>query len=320
MFAGDNTTPIPSATVLLQSSDPIYARTYYGQADGNGVYSFQGSLGGMAVPAENFTVLSYEPTTSTVLTPQCAQYGTYSNNGCAIISPPSTGSFVAGAASASADIFFSNTGIITGTISRGPTVLNVAGTVTLSGGPMNNVTVPIQADGTYKFLGVLPGSYVVEAFVSNTLLTGLANSTVVAGQTTTTNVTIIDSGNITGAVTRGDQSLAINDIVNLRVPNQNPLQVVVDTSGHYAFTDIPVGTYSIDVYDGVTKHRSGRDRDGCGGLHDDAGPRAAECRQCQWHGLRLRRKLAREHRRDPDQYDQQWYPDAQHHDQLQRRL
>jgi hypothetical protein len=252
VYASDGITPLPHAIVHEQSTDPVYARTYVTGADGSGVYSFQGVYGGIAVPTDPFNVLAFEPVAATALTPDCAQFGNYTSYGCAIISPTYLGTFASGVTTAQQDITFGNTGIVTGTISRGPTVLNVAGTVVLSGGPMISVTVPIQSDGTYIFTGVLPGSYNLEAFVSNTLLTGLTTTTVAAGQTTTTNITIIESGNITGTVTRPDNSLAINDIVNLRVPNQAPISVYVDTSGHYAFTDVPIGMFSVDCFDQLT--------------------------------------------------------------------
>ena len=252
VYGADGTTPILYAPVFLKSTDPIYARTYTGESDVNGVFSYQGSLGGQAIPAENFNVYAYSPTTSTPITAACAQAGQESGGGCSILSPTWLGSFTAGSATAAENIQFSNTGILTGTISRGPTVLNVSGTVTLSGGPMNPVTVQVQADGTYTITNALPGNYNVLALVTNTLLTGLTTTTITAGQTTTTNVTIGEAGNISGMVTRADGSLPVTDAVYLRIPGQSPLVVYVDTSGHYAFTDIPIGTYEVDCYDSLT--------------------------------------------------------------------
>ena len=253
VYASDSTTPLQNAPVRVQSVDPIFARTYITQADVNGAYSFQGTLGGsIALPAENFSALAYSPLTSTPVTQTCAQLGLNLGGSCAIVSPTYQGSFANGSTTATQDIVFSNTGMIVGTISRGPTVLNVAGTVTLSGGVMRTITVPIRADGTFVFSGVLAGNYSLLAQVSNTLLTGLATSTVAAGQTTTTNITIVQSGNVTGTVTRPDSSLAVGDVVNLRFPGFQPVAVYVDSGGHYSFTDIPIGTAQVDCYDSVT--------------------------------------------------------------------
>lgn len=253
VYASDSATPMPGSIVFLQSTDPIYARTYSTLADGNGNFSFQGNLGGLAIPPENFNVYAYSSLTSTAQTPTCAQLGLVNGSGqCAIISPTFSGNFQQSATTASQSISFTNTGILTGSVMRGPNVLNVSGTVTVSGGPMNSVTIPVQADGTYTLTGVLQGTYNVLAQVTNTLLTGLASATVTPPQTTTANVTIIESGNITGAVTRADGSLAIGDVVYLRAPNENPLAVFVDSSGHYTFTDVPIGSYEVDCFDPLT--------------------------------------------------------------------
>jgi len=249
VYGSDDLTTIPYASVFVQSTDPIYARTYQAQSDTNGAYSFQGTLGGLAIPTDNFNVYAFHPVTTTPVTVNCAQAGTEINGGCAIVSPTFNGVFSAGATVASQDVIFNNTGIVTGTVSRGPSVLNVSGTVTLTGGLMNPVTVPVQPDGTYTITGVLAGNYTALAQVTNTLLTGVATSAVIAGQTTTTNISIGEAGNITGLVTRADNSLAVGDTVNLRIPGQQPVTLAVDTSGHYAFTDIPIGAYSVDCYD-----------------------------------------------------------------------
>jgi hypothetical protein len=249
VYASDTATVVPGAEVFMQSTDPIYARTYTTYADTNGNYSYQGTFGGFAVPAESFNVYAFAPNTSTALTPYCAQLGLVGGSGCAIVSPTSTGAFTQGNTTASQNIAFTNTGTLTGTVSRGPTVLNVSGTITLSGGPMSSVTVPIQADGTYTITDVLQGSYNLLAQVTNTLLTGLTTANVTTGQTTVANVTIVESGNVTGSVTRADGSLAVGDTVNLRVPGQGAISVYVNTGGQYTFTDIPIGMYEIDCFD-----------------------------------------------------------------------
>jgi hypothetical protein len=252
VFASDGATPVPNAPVYFTSADPIYARFYEVTAANDGTFNFQGTLGGTPVPYANFTLNAWDPTNVTPSTATCRQAGLFYGAGCAIISPNTIGGFVNGVTTTSANITFSNTGVITGTVSRGPTVLNAAGNVTLTGGGMLSVTVPIKADGTYTFVDVFPGTYNLQATVTNTLLTGLTSTTVQANQTVTANITIIQAGNIVGSVTRPDNSLAIGDIVNLRVPGQSPLTTVVDTSGHYAFTDVPIGSAEVDVYDALT--------------------------------------------------------------------
>lgn len=252
VYGSDGASPVPLAPTFLQSTDPIFGRTYETIADAKGNFAYQGAAGGPAIPAENFNVYAFSPLTTTPVTSSCAQFGQEVNSGCAIISPTFAGTFAAGASNATQNIAFTNTGIITGTVSRGPVVLNVSGTVTISGGPMSNVTLNVQPDGTYTLLNVLPGNYTISAQVTNTLLTGSTSAVVSAGQTTTANINIIPSGNLQGTVTRPDGTLAVGDAVNLRIPGQGPLVVYVNTAGQYSFTDIPVGTYTLDSYDGLS--------------------------------------------------------------------
>ena len=231
VYAADGATAIPNAGVTLQSTDPIFDRLYATGAASDGSFIFQGVLHGIAIPAENFNVSATHPITQ-------------------VTSPTFTGSFPSGATSAAQNISFTNTGTVTGTVSRGPVVLNTAGTIVLTGGALAApITVPIASDGTYTVTGLQPGNYIVTALVSNTLLQGVTTANITALNTTTADITIGLAGNIQGTVTRADNSLAVNDIVNLRIPGQNPLQAIVDTSGHYMFTDIPVGIYTIDCFD-----------------------------------------------------------------------
>lgn len=249
VYGSDGTTQVPGAPVHLQSKDPLFSRTYVTTANANGAYLFKGTLGGLVIPPEDFTVYATHPIVGTALTADCAQNGHYFNSGCAVDSPTLTGSFPAGSTAASQDLVFNNTGTLRGTVSRGPTVLNVSGTITISGGLLTAFRLPIQPDGTYLVSGLPPATYSVLAQVTNTLLVGIAPAIVTAGNTTVANVTIGDSGNIQGMVTRANGSLAVGDIVNLRTGGTSPLQVSVDTAGHYMFTDIPIGKYSVDSYD-----------------------------------------------------------------------
>jgi len=231
VYASDQATVIPGAGVSYQSLDPLFSRLYTAGTDGSGAYSFQGAIGGNAIPNEGFTVTATHPRTQ-------------------VISPPTTGAFPTGQTLAAQDIVFSNTGILKGTVSRGPTVLNVSGTISLTGANLAQAQVyPIATDGTYAITGLPAGNYFVSASVTNTLLTGTTTAGVQVGQTTVANITIGVSGNIQGLVTRPNGSLAVGDMVNLRANGLQPLSTVVDTSGHYMFIDVPVGSYTVDAYD-----------------------------------------------------------------------
>ena len=91
------------------------------------------------------------------------------------------------------------------------------------------------------------------ASVTNTLLTGSISATVTAGNTTTANINIVPSGNVTGTVTRSDGTLAITTLSTCAPQTRVVLSYQVDTAGHYLFTDIPAGTYTLNCYDNVTQ-------------------------------------------------------------------
>ncbi len=227
--AADGATPVPLAGVSLQSADPIFGRLFTGQSDGNGNYNFVNP----SILVEPYNVSATHPLSG-------------------VVSPVFQGTFQAGATVSTQNVAFSNTGSISGTVSRGPNVVTAAGTVTLTGGSLSSITIPLRSDGTFSFTGLPQGTYVLAAAVTNTLLTGTASATVSAGSTVTANIGIGGAGNVQGAVTRPDGSLGVNDTVYLRIPGASPLTVTVDTSGHYTFVDIPVGSYTVDAFDSAS--------------------------------------------------------------------
>ena len=235
-YAADGSTAIPGATVAVQSADPIFGRTYFVATGADGSFNLTGSANpgssGVALPVEGFNVQAQHPLTR-------------------IISPSYTGAYAQGATTAAQDIIFSNTGTIKGTIYRGPVLLNTSGTVVISGGALGTqLTVPIQSDGTFLITGIpAAASYTLTANVANTLLQGVISTPVVTGRTTTVQITIGQSGGVQGVVTRSNGSLVVGDSVNLRGNGQPSLTVTTDTSGHYMFTDVPIGSYVLDAYD-----------------------------------------------------------------------
>ena len=239
VYAADGGTPVPGAGVSLQSSDPIFGRLYTTGSDGNGAFVFQGAPGSFAIPAANYNVQATHPLTQ-------------------VLSPLTAGTFSSGSVASSQNIVFSNTATLTGTVKRGPVVLNTAGTVTVTGGSLATpITIRIAADGTYTLTGVpvdtsgnaALNTYTLTAAVTNTLLTGTTTAVVAASQTVTADITIGGAGSVTGVVTRPDGSLAIGDVVYLKLSNGSQLTATVDTSGRYLVTDVPTGTYAVSAYD-----------------------------------------------------------------------
>lgn len=239
VYGADGITPVSTATVSLQSSVPEYQRTYTTNSQADGGYLFQGG-NGLIVPVANFTASAIDQRTQrTSSTAQVISETT----------PSTGGTFPNGSAQATQNLLFSNDGVVSGVVSLGPNVLNVSGTVTLTGGGLSPLTLPINGDGTYAFPVIPAGTYALQAAVTNTLLTGTATAVVTAGSTTRVNITIQTAGSISGSVTRADGSLAVGDYVNLRANGAALLSVAVDTSGHYLFSQVPAGTYTVDSYD-----------------------------------------------------------------------
>lgn len=242
VLASDSLTPVPGATVTLQSSLPYFQRLYSTTSDGGGNYSFSSvtssSGNNLIIPSATFTVQASLPST---LVQSPAVSGTFD--------PVNSPLF------AVQNIIFSDTGIISGTVSSQEGVVESQGTVALTGSGFNGTqTTTIGADGSYNFYAVPPGTYTVVASIPNPMGTGLTGSTsasVSNSQTTQANIVIPSTGAVAGTVTRSDGSVAVNATVSLQA-GSFARTTTTNTGGGFSFTEVPTSTFTLATYDSTT--------------------------------------------------------------------
>jgi len=234
-------TPIPGATVTFQSTLPYYQRLQSTTSDGNGNYAFNAVTGAtgsnLIIPSAPFTVQATLPSTL-------------------VQSPVANGAFDPNVPLlATQNIFFTDTGIIAGTVSRQEGEVVSLGQVSLSGSGFNGTqSTSIGADGSYAFYAVPPGQYTLIATVSNPLGTGLTGNTSASAsdaQTTQANIVIPATGAVNGTVTRSDGSAAVNVTVSLQAGSFSRT-TNTDTAGRFSFTDAPTSAFTLATYDALT--------------------------------------------------------------------
>ncbi len=251
VYAYDDATPIPSATVQVKSANLFFGRTWQVSSDPTGAYAVNSAVGPsggtLLIPIDNFTVSATHPLSG-------------------VKSPAAIGTFAPGQNLATQDVIFSNTGIIRGTVRRHTGVPVAAGTVQLSNyyyySPVN-----IAPDGTYAITGVPNGTFGLLASVpvpqGGTQLNGGAVATSTAGQTTLADVFIMPTGAVGGNVTSATGAsvpnipVQLSGTVNLQVLNSYysfgfGRSTQTDGSGNYLLSDIPVGSFTVQAQEPIT--------------------------------------------------------------------
>jgi hypothetical protein len=156
------------------------------------------------------------------------------------------GSIASAAGDARADVVFSNTGTITGTVRRPGGAPAGAGTVQVSGESPSFVPTAVSIDpatGSFTLTGVPPGTFEVTASVTNPLgssLVGVAIATVAAGQTTQADVMLVATGAVSGTVRTAGGASAVGVAVELTEAG-DVWSTSTDGSGRYTISDVPVG-------------------------------------------------------------------------------
>ncbi|MEO1366824.1 MAG: Ig-like domain-containing protein, partial [Acidobacteriota bacterium] len=191
---------------------------------------FNDSGSSIAVPRQPFTVEATHPETG-------------------VISAPASGDFTGGGPSATQDLVFSATGLVSGTVARLDGTVASAGTVRLSGGSLlSDLTTTIDIDGGYLFAGLPPATYTLVATIP-TGVTGTASATVAAGQETVADITLVPAGTVRGIVRTGGGDPAVDVRVDLLGADPNRAasnrETRTDTAGEYVFPDVPLGTYDV---------------------------------------------------------------------------
>lgn len=239
VYAGDGATPIPNAAVELRSKNALFGRTYRGVADAEGRFNFSsrdfGQAQVVAIAQDAFTASAVHPQTDAS-------------------TAPGAGVFSAGQPAVRHDLIFVGTGNLVGTVKRHTGALVTNGYVSIPY-PRPGQSVPgdlsalINADGTYKFTGIVPRDYLVTATEPhpqgrplNGSVPGMA--AVVPASTTVVAVTMEETGEITGTVRAANGEPVVGARMEL---DPNPIfgryrQTQTDTGGNFRFTDVAVGS------------------------------------------------------------------------------
>ncbi|MCU1382031.1 MAG: LamG domain protein jellyroll fold domain protein [Acidobacteria bacterium] len=251
VFEGDQSTPVPQTFqqgIRYRSQVIFFGRTYAAAMNATGVFTFGPSI---SVPLGAFTIEAFHPFTS-------------------LKSAVTTASFAAGATTAVANVVFSNTGILKGTVRRtsGAVAANATVIATFPAQFGNtSILFPTAGDGSYFAGGLPPGGVTVTGSIQHPQggsikLTGTAAATVNAGQTQTVNLTIQPTGAIAGTVRTALGAPAVSTLVQLRgidpINTFAVLQTQTDSAGVYRFNDVPLGTLTVAATDPVTSFQTTR--------------------------------------------------------------
>lgn len=245
VWASDETTQPDYGTVYFKSDNIYFSRTYTDSLYNTGSFEFIPDMEGnpaytpiLGIPPDSFTVWDR-------VAPGGGKDYVYS--------PEFSGDFQEGQTTVNQDIVFTNTGILRGTVRQatGAVVSDADVEAGMTPYLADDVTKP---DGSYLIAFLLPGDYTVTA--EETHNQGYPNSTttvaaITEGLTAQLDITMPPLGDISGVVTGPDGSAVYNALVELRETEGDHFkrQTRTDTGGQYTLTDVPVGTYTLTVYD-----------------------------------------------------------------------
>ncbi len=255
-YEHDATTPVPrtgnaSASVRFRSSEILFGRVQQvNLANALGDYGFvtsnANSFNDISVPLAPFTV-----------------EGVHSSSSTPVVSPLVSGTFAEGVTTAPTNIVFSNTSMIAGMVSRhtGTPVVNVSNaTVQVQRTEPSALTiVPATistTNGTYRVYGVPPGTYTLTASVpssqgGSSITTVVAGVVVVEGQEIARDITVVGVGGVSGTLRRFDGSAVTSRTVSLTAGSFSRSRTT-DTSGNFAFIEVPAGAYTLSAVDSTT--------------------------------------------------------------------
>ena len=252
VYAGDGSTPVPSASVMFQSNNPIYAESVSLQSGSDGSFTFTSGPGvyngsfrqWLVVPVDAFTLWTTDPHTQ-------AQAS-------------ATAAFPAGQTVTSQDLVFTGTGIIRGTVSYYTGDTDTAGGTVVAESLDGTVGsfASISSDGTYAITGLPPGSYTLTAssYVPGynpfgASLSGTGSASVAAGQATTANISLEPTGIVTGTVftAGGSPAQSIQVLLISSDPSSGEFATYTDGNGQYVFPQVPVGAATVEAIEPFTQ-------------------------------------------------------------------
>ena len=154
---------------------------------------------------------------------------------------------------ATQNVVFTGAGVLSGTVRRHNNVVASAGTVRVSGEPLPGpLTALIAPNGAYGVSALQPDVYSLFAELPTTQgspLTGAGSAPIVAGQNTTANIVIQETGTLIGTLRRTNSSAAVNLRVQLRAAGNFSRSVFTDTGGRFTFADVPSGLTALEAFE-----------------------------------------------------------------------
>jgi hypothetical protein len=240
VYAGDGSTVIPNAQIKIQSQHPLYGRVFNTTADALGKYSLSSpstlGQGTAALVQDNFKASAVYPVTQAT-------------------SAIAAGQFTSGQSATVQDIIFTGTGTLKGNVKRHTGAVVGSGTATI---PYSNsyygyLTSPVLADGSYKFTGITPTSYLVTVEQNHPQgkpIKGAAAQSVEVGasQATVMDVVMEESGEVVGKILSATGEPIVGASVQLDPTYYGPYRSTTsDTGGNYRFTDVVVGVHTVQA-------------------------------------------------------------------------
>ena len=240
VYAGDGSTVIPNVQIKIQSQHPLYGRVFNTTADALGKYSLSSpstlGQGTATLVQDNFKASAVYPVTQAT-------------------SAIAAGQFTSGQSATVQDIIFTGTGTLKGNVKRHTGAVVGSGTATI---PYPNsyygyLTSPVSADGSYKFTGIMPTSYLVTVEQSHPQgkpIKGVAVQSVEVGasQATVMDVVMEESGEVAGKILSATGEPIVGASVQLDPSYYGPYRSTAsDTGGNYRFTDVVVGVHSVQA-------------------------------------------------------------------------
>jgi 5-hydroxyisourate hydrolase-like protein (transthyretin family) len=233
-------TALASVRVSFVSNTPYFSRVRTVYSDGSGGFQFTSSFTdyqNTAIPVDSFTLTALHPTTQAV-------------------SPPAAGSFTTNSSTATQDVVFTNTAMVTGILRKQTGATVASQYVYLTNGSVNYAQYTDES-GRFTFRGLPTGTWTINATLSGSQwLTLSATVSTVAGQTTTQDVTFAATGAVQGVVftAAGAQAAYLN--VYIRRPSDGASYGVYAYDGTYLIQDVPAGSYIVYANDPRTNART----------------------------------------------------------------
>jgi hypothetical protein len=246
VLSADGITPISNSLVHLKSKLALYAKDFYTTTDADGSFEFRaradGTASALPVPLYAFDLDATHPKTKA--------NSSYSST-----------DFVAPATVVTKNIIFNGTGNLRGLVKRH------------SGGLVESTLIKLcsddyifciaknsdvsKSDGSYFLSGSLPANYFVFAEKAHPQggepIRGQATTTITSGNTSIVDITMENTGTVTGLVRTANGVPVENAEVKIFFGGTGPSRSTqTDTAGRYRFVDIRVGLIRVDARDSVT--------------------------------------------------------------------